>query len=135
MKTGKDWEEIEKYLEGKLSVNETNMFETKLQADSELLQLLLAHKKMNVSLNAYGERVRLKQKLEQIHQDTFAEMPQNQQNKLKIFWIQHYKTMAVAASVSLLVAISTILYINFQKVQIRQSANFKALRKDMDRIN
>ncbi len=134
MKTGKDWEEIEKYLEGKLSVNETNMFETKLQADSELLQLLLAHKKMNVSLNAYGERVRLKQKLEQIHQDTFAEMPQNQQNKLKIFWIQHYKTMAVAASVSLLVAISTILYINFQKVQIRQSANFKALRKDMDRI-
>jgi S1-C subfamily serine protease len=32
------------------------------------------------------------------------------------------------------VAISTILYINFQKVQTRQSANFKALRKDVDRI-
>jgi serine protease Do len=134
MKTGKDWEEIEQYLDGKLSASEANLFEIKLQTDNELLQLMLEHKKMKEALNAYGERVILKQKLEQIHVENLAQQPLNKQNKLKIFWIQHYKTMAVAASVSLLVAVSTLIYINFQKVQIRQSANFKALRKDMDRI-
>ncbi len=134
MKTGKDWEEMEQYLDGKLSASDANLFEIKLQTDHELLQLMLEHKKMKESLAAYGERVILKQKLEKIHLDTVAQTPQNNQSKLKVFWIQHYKTMAVAASVSLLVAISTLVYINYQKVQIRQSANFKALRKDMDRI-
>lgn len=134
MKTGKDWEEMEQYLDGKLSASETNMFEIKLQTDHELLQLMLEHKKMKEALAVYGDRVMLKKKLEQIHQETVAKTPQNAQNKLRVFWIQHYKTMAVAASVSLLVAISTLVYINFQKVQIRQSANFKALRKDMDKI-
>lgn len=134
MKTGKDWEEMEQYLDGKLSATEANMFEIKLQSDTELLQLMLEHKKMKESLAAYSERLALKQKLEQIHFSTITKAAQKQESKVKVFWLQHYKTMAVAASVSLLVAISTILYINFQKVQTRQSANFKALRKDMDRI-
>jgi S1-C subfamily serine protease len=134
MKTGKDWEEMEQYLDGKLSASEANLFEIKLQSDNELLQLMLEHKKMKEALTAYSERLALKQKLEQIHLESFAQLPKKQENKVRVFWIQHYKTMAVAASVSLLVAISTILYINFQKVQTRQSANFKALRKDMDRI-
>jgi serine protease Do len=134
MKTGQDWEEMEQYLDGKLSAADANLFEIKLQTDTELLQLLLEHKKMKEALTAYGDRVILKQKLEQIHLQSLAQTAQNSQNKLKVFWLQHYKTMAVAASVSLLVAISTLVYINFQKVQTRQSANFKALRKDMDKI-
>lgn len=134
MKTGMDWEEIEQYLDGKLTATEANLFEIKLQSNNELLQAMLEHKKMKEALNAYGERMVLKQKLELIHQETITAKAYKKENNLKVFWIQHYKTMAVAASVSLLVAISTILYINFQKVQTRQSANFKALRKDMDKI-
>lgn len=134
MKTGTNWEEIEQYLDGKLTATETAAFEHKLQTDNELLQLVLEQKKIKESLAAYAERLVLKQKLEQIHIDTIAQHQHTQQNKLKVFWLQHYKTMAVAASVSLLVAISTLVYINFQKVQTRQSANFKALRKDVDRI-
>jgi S1-C subfamily serine protease len=134
MKTGKDWEEMEQYLDGKLSASEANLFEIKLQTDNELLQLMLEHKKMKEALSAYGERVMLKQKLEQIHLASIVKSQQKPQHNLKVFWIQHYKTMAVAASVSLLVAISTLVYINFQRVQTRQSANFKALRKDMDKI-
>lgn len=134
MKTGMEWEEIEQYLDGKLSAAEANLFEIKLQSDKELLQLMLEHKKMKEALNAYSERISLKDKLERIHQETIATTDVLKVNKVKVFWLQHYKTMAVAASVSLLVAISTILYINVQKAQTRQSANFKALRKDVDKI-
>lgn len=134
MKTGKDWEEIEQYLDGNLSVAEANAFEIKLQSDAELLQLMLEHKKMKEALASYGERLVLKQKLEQIHAETVAQQNSKKLSTARVFWLQHYKTMAVAASVSLLVAISTILYINFQKVQTRQTANFKALRKDVDKI-
>jgi S1-C subfamily serine protease len=134
MKTEKDLEEIENYLDGKLSASETSLFELRLQADAELLQILLEHKKLKETLSAYSTRANLKAKLEKIHFETFGRSEQKKQSDIKVFWLQHYKTMAVAASVSLLVAVSTILYINFQKVQTRQSANFKALRKDMDKI-
>jgi S1-C subfamily serine protease len=134
MKTLKDWEEIELYLDAKLNASETALFEQRLQTDSELLQIFLEHKKMKESLTAYSERLSLKQKLEKIHYDQFVYEEQKKDPLFKVFWLQHYKTMAVAASVSLLVAVSTIMYINFQKVQTRQSANFKALRKDMDKI-
>lgn len=129
-----DIEAIELYLEGKLSDNDRILFEAKLQNNEHLLNELLNQKQLLDSLAQYREKQLLKQKLEKIHSSMFIDKKAVKENGFKVFWISHYKTMAVAASVSLLVAITTLVYINFHNVQIRQSANFKALRKDMDRI-
>ncbi len=134
MKTSKDLEEIELYLDGKLSEQDVALFEIRLQTDPEMLQVFLEYKKIKESLFLYGKRVKLKQKLEKIHQETIGDNSYKKPHQLKVFWLQHYKVMAVAASVSLLVALSSIMYLNFQKEQVRQSTNFKVLKRDIDKI-
>ncbi|MCC6253160.1 MAG: serine protease [Bacteroidia bacterium] len=137
MKEEIDWERIENYLDGKLSTEDTNLFIHELKNKPDLLNEVLEMKQLKDTLNQYGKRLSLKNKLDKIHsqyQNKLNNPTEKQNNKIKIFWIHHYKTMAVAASVSILFAISTILFLSFQKSETRQSANFRALRKDMDKI-
>jgi S1-C subfamily serine protease len=129
-----DMEQVELYLDGRLNGEQIENFEARLQADGEFLQLLLETKKMKDALSFYGERKTLKNRLDIIHGELFKASDMNAINPVKTFFISHYKTMAVAASVSLLVAISAIFYTQFNKAQNTQTANFKAMRKDVERI-
>lgn len=130
-----DWQNIsliEDYLGGKLSGQALEDFEKELAESSSLLSDLMEHQRLLVSLNEYSEALKIKKLIEKVSREPIAEPAQPA--KIYRLWSKNWKVATVAASVLLALSISVGLFFNSTSENKRQTANFKALRKDIDKI-
>jgi S1-C subfamily serine protease len=99
-------EQIERYLEGHLQGEELREFEGKLENDPAFKKEVESFRDLTHHLQKYGERRELKEKLAFIHQ----EMKREEKTpflKRAITFRTSYRILAVAASVALVVSLST----------------------------
>jgi len=130
-----EWENvnlIEDYLCGKLIGAELENFENDLASNPELLQALIEHQRLLSSLNEYADAMKLKQLLNKIGSEEITSA--TMETKVISLWARNWRVAVVAASITMVIAISGLLIYNAAFENKRQTANFKALRKDIDRI-
>lgn len=130
-----DWQNIsliEDYLGGKLSGEALEAFEKELAENSALLNDLMEHQRLLVSLNEHAEALKIKALVEKISREPLTDT--SAEPKVISLWNRNWKVAVVAASVTLALCISALLIYNSSFENKRQSANFKALRKDIDKI-
>ena len=129
-----DLEKIEAYIEGTLGSVETKAFEEQMQKESWLMEAVREHKSFVSHLNQYKQRRKLKDKLEQYHNELGPVKPE-EPVKQKSLWSRHWTTMAVAASVALITA-STFLF-SWDAVRPgknKQFAYYKELKREVEKI-
>ncbi len=124
---------IEHYLEGRLSEAELKAFEERMQSEPAFKEEVEAFRTLGMQLEAYDERRKLKEKLEQFHHELDAEENGHTRKTLKIQL--PYQTIAVAASIALV--ISTAAYWTFDSWSGKEKegrAYYMELRRDMEQI-
>ncbi|AKD02141.1 S1C family serine protease [Pontibacter korlensis] len=131
------YEEIERYLDGRMAPEERIGFEALLRTDARLAEQVQEHKQLLQTMKSFGKRQDLRQKLNLIHgemeaeQESVAATP----NGWKIFWNRHKQTVAVAASVSLLSVFGTLWSVQQLKAPVRQqTARYVELRREVERL-
>jgi serine protease Do len=134
-----DWqtdEQIEQYLKGKLSSDEQAKFEEELRTNEDFLNYFLEHKRAIDTLGQIREQELIRKAIQDVHSHTLAQRGKKKVKKLKVIslWRKHTYTISVAASVSILVAIASFLFYQSVSEDIKQEANFKALRKEVDNL-
>jgi S1-C subfamily serine protease len=137
---------IERYLTGEMTDKEASDFEAQLLQDPILAHRSRQFEELTGTLQQYGQRQNLKQKMAAIHQEMEAEavpdpallpLQNNLQNdpKWKIFWKAHSTTMAVAASVAILTVFSTLFSIQlWNSLGKQQSLRYTELRREVENI-
>lgn len=134
------YEWIEKYLNGQLTGEELSNFEQRLQTDPDLAEQLRQYEEVTGTLRFYAERKDLKLKLNKIHaqlepQPKSVVTPFGNKEKRRIFWNQHYATIAVAASVAILTVFGTLLSVDlWRSLGKQQNARYSALRREVESI-
>ena len=148
MKELEAFNQIEKYFNDQLSPEELTFFEQQLQTDPAMAEFYRQYLELDGTLQFYSRRKALKAQLNAIHnqmeakpevQNTPAERkvitPFGDKQKRKIFWTQHYATMAVAASVAILTVFGTLMSIDvWRSMGKQQNARYTALRREVEKI-
>lgn len=133
-----DW--IEKYLNGQLTGEELSNFEQRLQTDPNLAEQLRQYEEVTGALQFHAKRKNLQQQLNNIHAEIEARpkpviSPFGNKEKRRIFWNQHYATIAVAASVAILTVFGTLLSVDlWRSMGKQQNARYSALRREVENI-
>lgn len=128
------YEQIERYLAGKMTADEKAAFEALVQTDVRLAEQVKQHRSLLSAMKHYGQRKDLRQKLNTIHIQMETGNEQ-QQPALRVFWNRHAQTMAVAASVSLLSVFGTLWSVQQMKAPVQQqTARYVELRREVDKL-
>ena len=134
------YKQIEKYLNGQLDAQALSDFEQQLATDPFLSEELRQFKEVSSTLRFYNQRKALKQKLAAIHEEMEPRAkplvtPFGGKEKRRIFWNQHYATIAVAASVAILTVFGTLLSVDlWRSMGKQQAARYSALRREVEGI-
>lgn len=121
-------EQLDRYVKGLLSTEETLIVEKRINEDSAFRQLAEEHFALTDALDAYGKRVQLKRKLDTLH--TAIEKPII---ALPISGWRKYRTLsAVAASVALISVVATLW--TTQNIRSQQTSDYLILRRIVDQI-
>src|SRR5688572_15643528 len=147
MKELEAFSQIEKYFNDQLNPEELTRFENQLQTDPEMAEYYRQYLQMDGALRFYSKRKALKEQLNAIHYQMEAKpevnpaaerkviTPFGDKQKRKIFWNQHYATMAVAASVAILTVFGTLMSIDvWRSMGKQQNARYTALRREVEKI-
>lgn len=135
-----DWqfaEKCERYLKAEMHPAEREEFEQLIRKNPALLDEMLDQKTLSDLLTKIGERKKVKGMLSKI----MSENQNRQQSKpvsktgIKFLSNSQWRPMLAAASISLLIAVSSIfVYNNLIQNPKATNAKFRALRKDLDKI-
>jgi serine protease Do len=129
------YEQIERYLAGKMTADEKAAFEALVQTDVRLAEQVNQHRSLLNAMQHYGQRKNLRHKLSSIHHQMENENAQQQLPALRVFWNRHSQTMAVAASVSLLSVFGTLWSVQQIKTPVQQqTARYVELRREVDKL-
>ncbi|MBC5993561.1 S1C family serine protease [Pontibacter cellulosilyticus] len=129
------YEQIERYLNGEMAIEEQQAFEALLHTDVRLSEQVREHKQLLNSLQKYGKRQSLKQQLQNIHTEMEAETIEATPSGWKVFWNRHKQTVAVAASVSMLSVFGTLWSVQQLKTPVQQqTARYVELRREVERL-
>lgn len=130
------YEQIERYLNGSMTPEEQVSFETSLRSNARLAEQVREHRQFLHTMQLYGQRQSLKQKLNLLHETVApketipAAMPQ-----WRVFINRHAQTMAVAASVSLLSVFGAQWSVQQLKAPVQQqTARYVELRREVERL-
>ncbi|MGV3640520.1 MAG: trypsin-like peptidase domain-containing protein [Adhaeribacter sp.] len=142
MKRTEAYQQIEKYLQGQLSGQDLSDFEQQLATDPVLAGELRQMKELTTTLRFYNRRRALKQQLATIHEEIAPPAykqplvnPFAGRENRRIFWNQHYATIAVAASVAILTVFGTLLSVDlWRSMGQQQAARYSALRREVEGI-
>lgn len=122
-------ERIEDYLCGRMSPAEQEQFEKQLVEDHDLLGDFLAGQKLHVALEEYKDELAVRDLIKK------AAKPGKVQTARVISLKAHtWRMIGVAASVSLLMVTTAFLFFMGMNQQNDNKAKFRALRKDLDKI-
>jgi S1-C subfamily serine protease len=132
---------IESYLTGELSGPERLEFERQRLSDPVLAERFHDYQELHGALQLYKTRTALKQKLNVIHAQINAPAqpltPVTQQpaSNWRVFWNQHFTTMAVAASVAVVTVFGSLLSLDtVRSVKKQQNARYSELRREVEKI-
>ncbi|MBF9252104.1 serine protease [Pontibacter sp. 172403-2] len=133
------YEQIERYLNGNMAPEEQASFEALLHNDARLNRQVLEHRQLLQTLQKYGQRQLLKNKLNRLHADMQSEtVPATRETATagwRVFINQHAQTMAVAASVSLLSIFGTLWSVQQLKAPVQQqTVRYVELRREVERL-
>lgn len=128
---------VEKYLNGEMEGDELFQFENRLHSDADFLEYVMSLEELTRSLKAYGNRNKLKARLNNIH-STMGQ-PANTTVKSGLsrevrMWKKHYKIILVAASVALISVISTLSIVNQWYLGKKQNVKYTELRREIDNL-
>ncbi|PSR53273.1 serine protease [Adhaeribacter arboris] len=133
---------IERYLSGELSGEEQFDFDQHRRNDPVFADRYRDYQEFHGAMQVYKTRTALKQKLEVIHAAEItpslapkpAELPIIP-SSWRVFWNQHFATMAVAASVAVITVFGSLLSIDaWRSVKKQQNARYSELRREVDQI-
>jgi len=130
----KTTERIEAYLRGELSEQEQAAFDELRTIDPELDQKVVAHQAFMNQLKEYGNRQHLLSEMNAIHElldiDAIKDEVLPKRSFIKVLWSKYRVNAAVAASVAILAAFSTLLSTGyFYKTNALNSDNIDLRRK------
>ena len=124
-------QKTEDYLSGRLSGAELEEFELHIQSDPEALRELLEDQRFLAALKEYGENKRLRKMIRRVgnlHAVSVKETPVLSLIK------RNWKPISAAASLALVIGISGLLFFNTKNASETQTANFRALKKELDQL-
>lgn len=134
-------ETIERYLSGNMSPEDAILFEEELRRRPSLLTFTEQHAALMEGLSAYGRQSKVRTILDDVHNRTFTEpepqaaetpyaTPAAPSHRFHFTW----RVAMVAATVAVLVSLGGVLaWQNFYSLN-KTSANFRALRREVDKI-
>ncbi|PRY11614.1 trypsin-like peptidase [Pontibacter ummariensis] len=129
------YEQIERYLNGEMASEEAASFEALLRTDARLAGQVQEHKQLLQTMQKFGQRQSLRQKLNSIHAEMEAQHTPATPSGWKVFWNRHKQTVAVAASVSLLSVFGTLWSVQQLKAPVQQqTARYVELRREVERL-
>ncbi|WP_255488005.1 S1C family serine protease [Pontibacter deserti] len=129
------YEQIERYLSGKMVDDEKAAFEALIQTDLRLAEQVKEHRTLLQAMQQYGQRQELRSKLNSIHSKMEAEATHVELPMWRVFWNRHAQTMAVAASISLLSVFGTLWTVEQLKAPAQQqTARYVELRREVDKL-
>lgn len=125
---------IEDYLQGKLTVAETEAFEQLRANDPVIDHKVVSHKAFMESMTAYGEVLSLKQKMDNMHAQidvaTLSEKLGPHPSFIINLWRKNKSTIAIAASFLLLASFS----IYSIQHNTRQNGTYDVMRREITNI-
>ncbi len=127
---------IEKYLNGEMVGDELAQFENRLSSDPDFLQYVMSFQELMGGLKIYGDRTKLKARLNTIHESIENELPvlSLQEAQVVSMWKKHYKLILVAACVAVISVISTLSIVNQWYIGKKQNVKYIELRREIDRL-
>ncbi|MDQ3291050.1 MAG: serine protease [Bacteroidota bacterium] len=133
---------IERYLAGELSRAEQFDFEQHRKNDPVFAERYRDYQEFHDAMQVYKTRTALKKKLEAIHTAEIETLvvpesiePQSTLSPWRVFWNQHFATMAVAASVAVITVFGSLLSVDaWRSVKKQQNARYSELRREVDQI-
>lgn len=125
------YEQIERYLDGKMRGAELEAFELLATSEAELAEEIRSFRVLTSQLTIYGQRKDLKGQLNAFHHEMKAENENKKAHKT-IPIESYYKVLGVAASVVMLCCIGVFwLVLNNQSTG---KVHYKELRRDVESI-
>ncbi|MCS6968945.1 MAG: serine protease [Cytophagales bacterium] len=135
------WEKIERYTEGNMEPAECLVFQNQLENDPVLAEQVKEYQHIRHSFELLKKRRQLKEQLELFH----AEIdPLQQQEALRVYknrqkWRKYFgkylPTVAVAASVAIVTALSTLFTLGYLKnIERSQRNSLQLLHRELDQI-
>ncbi|HEY8402831.1 MAG TPA: serine protease [Cytophagaceae bacterium] len=125
-------EEIDNYLQGKLSGEELARFEQRLKEDPAFASEVNDYKKLITEMTQHFRRKDLKQQLNEIHNREINQAEGKKASKAKVVRLYYYTT-AVAASVAIFSVFTTLFFTGYFNAN-KQQAHYKELKRDIDYI-
>ena len=132
-------ETIERYLTGNMSPEEAIQFEQELSQRPSLLTFTEQHAELMEGLAAYGRQSKVRTLLDEVHRVHFSEAVPSESAQATPLTPSHrfhftWRVAMVAATVAVLVSLGGVLaWQNFYSLN-KTSANFRALRREVDKI-
>lgn len=134
----KTTERIEAYLRGEMTEEERAAFEQLRATDSELDQQVVTHHAFMDQLRDYGVRHKLVSDMNAIHEtldiDEIKSEVIPQKSMIKILWAKYRINAAVAASVAIVVAFSTLLSTGYFAKTNALNSDYNALRRQISKL-
>jgi serine protease Do len=131
--------EIERYLEGDMSMQEKTAFEALRQSNPLINEQVIAHQQLIQQLEGYGRRKALKDKMDQIHasldMDALMTPSSAPAKPTKVFFITRrmLTNVAAAACIAMVTSLSTIALMQ-KATRQKTTAQYEDVRRVLNNI-
>ncbi len=101
-------ESIERYIRGEMLPEERKFFEELRKSNPGIDQMVVEHTVFLHLMEKYGDRKNIKSTLQDVHNELFdtGQIRQTQETRVRRLWLKYRKTVAVAASIAGITALS-----------------------------
>lgn len=128
-------EQIERYLNGEMTKQERNAFETLRAENAEVNEKFAGHKQFLTAIKQYGERLELESRLDAIHNEIDVESLEDEFHVHPSFivrlWRNHHSKISVAASIAIFSVLITLFYTGYLT---NRDKDYAKLRGDVEII-
>ncbi|MDB4927109.1 serine protease [Mucilaginibacter sp.] len=130
-------EQIERYINGDMSLDERKKFELLRKGSDDIEKKVVEHKLFTNLLKQYGQRVELESRLDAIHQEidvhTLKENLMVHPLWIVQLWRNHHSKISVAASVAIFAVLSVLLFTG--KLNNADNSKIVELKNKVDRLD
>ncbi len=137
--TQESYEQIEKFLSGEMTLPEKIAFEQLIRHNAQLAEEVRQHQLLLEGMQLLGRRTQLKKQMDVFHQqmeeEGISRHMQVSRYGLRQMWKKYMPTIAVAASVAIITAISTLSTLtHLRSLDNRQTTYYRELKREFDKF-
>ena len=130
----KDFELFERYLDGQLSAEELTDFNRKIAVDAGFRKSFTQYRSLIGSFRSFHKHEEIRQLMESTHHEMMRENSKVRERKLTRTFKIHTTTIAVAASVTVIILLGAILVFNYISSLKSRENDFRWLRRKVAQI-